>query len=161
MSKIRQKIWDVLREHKAEFLPPHEIAGKAGTVHETTHNYLNMLEKAGLIEVQLQGALFATRPIKTFRLLKNIGTQAPRLRADGSFYDEQQSEVIWRTAKILRRFTLAELVLHIGMTHQVKTNYVKNYVFGLVRGGYVTRHDTHFQVVKITSQAPKQKDLKP
>lgn len=157
---IRQDIWDVLRGNKKQWLAVHEIAGRAAVLQASTVNYLNMLHKAGFVEFVWQETVFATRPVKMWRLLKNVGAKAPRLRADGSFLPEHDYEVIWRTAKILKRFTLDELHQHIVMTHDIKAAYVRNYLNYLEKNGLINKQEHHFVMIKLDSQAPTfKKDL--
>lgn len=146
MSKIRQKIWDTLRENKTQFLTASELANMAQTNLSTTSNYLNMLNKSGFVEVQKQF-------LKRYRLLKNV-RQAPRLGRDGSMLPEPLYMVIWRTAKILKRFTVYDLYVAVSMTHDVKEKYVIYYLSYLVKQGFAARNGAYFVLKKFDNQAP-------
>lgn len=154
MKDIRQSVWDVLRGNKTQWLSVNEIVGRAKVAQTSAVKYLNLLRKAGLIEFVWQESLLSKRPVKAWRLLKNVGAKAPRLQADGSPSPEHDYEVIWRTAKILKRFTVDELHQHIAMTHQIRKSYVQNYVNYLVRSGFVVKQAQHFVMLKSEAHAP-------
>lgn len=151
---IRQSIWDVLRENKTHWLAAHEIAGRAEVLQASAVSYLNLLRKAGFVEFVLQETLIATRPVRAWRLLKNVGAKAPRLKADGSLLPEHDYEVIWRTAKILKRFTVDELHQYVAMTHDVRQSHVQNYLNLLVRNGFAVKQAQHFVLTKLDAHAP-------
>lgn len=157
---VRQRIWTALRENKTQWLPVHELAGMAASKVIVTRNYLNLLQKAGLVESALQGSLLHKRAVKTWRLLKNISPQAPRLRENGEFAPEPMFEVMWRTVKILRHFSLPELHQHIAMTHEVDERYLYNYLKLLVNSGFVAKHGNQYTLLKNPPTAPKPKALK-
>lgn len=140
LSKPRQPrrlIWQALRERRDKDWYVEELAETAGVTRQAAHIYLRALVLAGLVAEREMRQPGYTRPRKVYRLQKDVGRDAPRLKADGTPAREPLQETLWRTIKILHRFTAAELAAHVGMTHEAREKTVKEYIRTLARAGYL------------------------
>lgn len=130
----RQIIWAWLRANRQRFATVDEIAEACEVHYQTAYGYLRCLFRGGYVGVQ-KGSRFSRR--QGYRLEKDGGIAAPRLAADGSPVKDNAPEAMWRTIKILRRFTLPELVGNVGMTHKITLNNAAYYTHALERAGYL------------------------
>lgn len=99
----------------------------------TITGYLTGLTAAGYLET----ALLDGR--RTWRLVRDTGIDAPRVRADGSEVRQGRgTENLWRTMKILGQFTVAELAA-TAATDEVAISELtaRSYVKALARAGYL------------------------
>lgn len=67
---------------------------------------------------------------------------------------EPRYAVIWRTIKILKHFSLDDLEMYVNMTHNIRRAYIRDYVNGLIRAGFVGRRQERFSLLKNASTAP-------
>ena len=133
----RRLMWQALRDCRHRDWYVEELAELAGVTRQAAHIYVHALVLAGLVTERDLRVPGYTRPRKVYRLHRDTGRDAPRLKADGSPAHEPVQDVLWRTIKILRQFTAAELATHVGMTHTVSGKLVKDYIRTLVRAGYL------------------------
>lgn len=98
----RQAVWEVIRTLK-DFTAPDiraELPGAAPL--DRIREYCGCLVAGG----------YLTKTGPRYRLVKDLGAEAPRLRRDGTEVTQgQQRERIWRAMRVLKRFTVAELML--------------------------------------------------
>lgn len=153
----RQLIWQILRNNDESFFAPEEIAEETGCEFETVYIYLRSLYRGGFLEIK-RGNRFSRRI--SYRLLRDAGVEAPRLRADGTVCGGTATEAMWRTMKILKRFDIDILVAHVRMTHEISRKTANQYTLALERAGYLsnigTQRDKYFQLLKNTgAKAPQ------
>lgn len=97
---------------------------------KTVTDYLKRLAAAGVLQVGLDG---------DYRLPLDPGPKTPRVRRDGSVVEMGSGRrAIWRSMRILRQFTLDDLV-KLGSTEDVVINRVdaNHFVRWLVKAQYV------------------------
>lgn len=153
----RQLIWQILRNNRECFFSVDEIAEETGCVFETVYIYLRSLYRGGFLEIK-RGSRFSRR--MCYRLLRDAGVEAPRLREDGSACSGTATEAMWRTMKILKQFDIDILVAHVRMTHKISRKTANQYTLALERAGYLanigTQRYKRFKLLKNTgSQAPQ------
>ena len=133
----RQVIWQALRDCRERKWYVEELAELAGVTRQAAHIYAHALVLAGLAsETELRQPGYK-RPRKCYRLLKDVGRDAPRLKADGTPAREPLQDVLWRTMKILHQFTVSDLVAHVCMTHEVSRRLANDYTRVLEAAGYL------------------------
>lgn len=135
----RQEIWDLLRSNRERFMTVDEVMEALDAPYTTVYVYLNSLFRGGYVGAQ-QGFRFSRR--LGYRLERDIGAEAPRLKRDGSICPDTAIEVMWRTMKILRHFDVEMLVAHVNMTHRVSRSMANEYTAMLERAGYLANHGT-------------------
>lgn len=153
----RQLTWDTLRSRRERFLTVAEIAEETGCAFETVYVYLRSLFKGGFLEVQRGGRFTRTHG---YRLVRDTGAEAPRLRPDGTTCNGTATEAMWRTMKILKQFDVDSLIAHVRMTHKISRSSANVYTLALERAGYLVNTGSarykQFKLVKNTgAQAPQ------
>lgn len=148
----RQKIWAFLRTNRGDFVTTAQIAKACGIKPSAVYGYVQALVAAKYLSVQ--DGLFGRR--KHYRLERDGGIDAPRLRSDGSFVQESFCEAVWRTMKILHSFTPEMLAAHVQMTHDVSERKIEKYTAALTAAGYLGRRgENELVLLKNTgSRAP-------
>ncbi len=136
----RERIWSAIRKLKT-FTTTQIRSEMSGSMHlHTIRTYLNGLEAAGYIERA------GTRPreegnglVVIYRLLKDCGLEAPRVRKDGSEVTQGLGrEQLWRTLKILKEFNGRELAIAASTeAHPVKESEASSYAEALYHAGYL------------------------
>ncbi|MFC5920896.1 hypothetical protein ACFPVS_09210 [Neisseria weixii] len=154
---LRQDVWDLLRNNRERFQTVDEISAATGSNYSAVYAYLRCLFNGGYIGIQ-QGFRFSRR--LGYRLERDTGAEAPRLRADGSMCNGTVIEAMWRTMKILRHFDIDTLVSHVNMTHRLTRNMANRYTAALECAGYLTNTGSprfkKFTLVKNTgAKAPQ------
>jgi hypothetical protein len=163
VNRDRQAIWESIRavaRDRREFVINDIARGnvKRGTVAD----YLRALKAAGIVAVAFQ-------PVKPgqavrYRLERNPGAEAPRVRADGSEVTQGlANEALWRTMKTIGPFTIAYLTL-MASTKQVpiQPETTKSYCRFMMAAGYLReskaekpRDTPKFHFVKSRDPGPK------
>ena len=80
--------------------------------------------------------------IKTYRLIKDCGIDAPRVRKDGTIVTQGRNRVqMWRTMKVFKgRFSTRELAIHASLEECViQESDAADYCKHLERAGYLFR----------------------
>ena len=151
----RQEIWDALRDNREKFLTVKELAEITDSKETTVYAYLKSLFRGGFIGVQ-QGFVFSRA--LGYRLERDAGAEAPRLKPDGTPCKGTATEAMWRTMKILKTFDFDALIANVNMTHKLTRATAKRYTKALEDAGYLVnigsaRHKT-FKLVKNTGSQP-------
>ncbi|MDR3323857.1 MAG: hypothetical protein LBS89_06605 [Zoogloeaceae bacterium] len=142
----RQLIWEAIRlaqHYDVGFSVPDVRANipmesRDGIALATIRAYLRALEKAGIVTPLLLKT--AKKPLALWRLEKDEGIDAPRVKKDGSRITMgARQEQIWRTLRILNRpLTLAELAAHASTdAAPVSQNTAQKYLTALEAAGFV------------------------
>lgn len=129
---LRQRLWDRLRAHTGDFALTDIVLG--GEAIETARDYLIGLERAGYLDVTLVSVKSGNRwTAKRWRLARDNGLEAPRVRRDGSAVTQGlPQEQMWRTLRLLKGDTNArELAAHAGtpavpVAEVAASDYLKN-----------------------------------
>ncbi|KPN73694.1 hypothetical protein [Neisseria sp. 74A18] len=148
----RQLVWTALRASRESWVTLAALSEQADVKSRTVYMYLQALIAAGYVAVET-----AADRCKLYRLTKDAGVDAPRLRPDGTEATPKNTEIIWRTIKIMHTFTLDSLTAHVRMTHEVQREWVKKYIISLLAAGYLGKRSREDYVLlhNTGSQAPQ------
>lgn len=128
----RQEIWEAIRRRTDTFTVP-ELADLLGAPRKTVYDYLACLSAGGYVEHTP-----ATEPGQPaiYRMLRDTGHHAPRLRSDGSPVQQgKATEQLWRSMCILKQFTYRDLVE--TATIPIPEGTAKAYCRTLLATGYL------------------------
>lgn len=162
--ETKEAIWQLVRQLKTFTMPDIclEIAMHPTTIGE----YLRSLTKAGYLEKKriatVQRDDLGQYQARIQYTLVKDAIEPPRVRADGSTVCQGQGrQNMWRTMKILKRFSLADLVACSSTEeHPVSFDEAKTYVRFILRAGYLKKCDDAtfqravFQLVRWTGPKP-------
>lgn len=153
---VRQAVWDVLQANRNRFLTVNQVAEKAGVPFQTANGYMYKLFKGGFIKASRGGSRF--RNSSAYALKDGaVPRDAPYLNKDGSAGKGSVTEALWRSIKILNRFSLDRLHSHVNMTHRVAKVHVKQYLTALTQAGYLRQAENlEYLLIKNTgAEAPQ------
>lgn len=129
----RQAVWKVIRELKTFTVP--QLRERTTLKPCTVRDYVKGLVAAGYLEQR------RNRNVRTpqFKLLKDVGVDAPRVRKDGTPVTMGQGrENMWKIMPILGTFTAKELAVQATTeTCQVKVSAAVSYLQYLHKAGYL------------------------
>lgn len=135
----RQTLWDAIREQRT--FTVRSVAGRARLGLDTVREYLIGLQKANYI--RLTGADYTIQgtPAKIYKLVKDAGVDAPKVRKDGSETIRGRGrEQMWTAMRILKVFSPRDLAMHASTGKLgVALAYAKEYCIFLARVGYLVR----------------------
>lgn len=151
MDTSRDAIWTQIRKQKrftvsdvAYGLPtPASIKISSSewlTLQRKIREYLTGMEAAGFIEKDgLKLNRQSGQNAQAFKLLRDVGVDAPRVRADGSEVTQGKGrEQMWRTMRILTEFSILDLAAHSTTDeHPVSESDAKSYCRHLHAAGYL------------------------
>lgn len=132
----RQRVWDLIRaKHGAPFVVAEVTPGDVPLA--TVRTYLQCLLAGNVIGLAADPAPFS---VCEWRLVKDAGAEAPRLRKDGSPVTQGLAqEQMWRTLRMLKGDTNArELAAHASTPAvAVRQTAANDYLGNLLRAGYL------------------------
>jgi hypothetical protein len=134
----RQRTWEMIRAESGDFTTI-DVTPR-GVTEDSVEDYLQALTNAGYLVVTRRAARNGTR--QRWRLVKDPGMEAPRVRKDGTAVTQGQgNEAIWGAMQALGSFTTRVLAEMCGVNEKT----VKAYVLMLRKAGYLTveREDKH------------------
>lgn len=129
----REAMWEVIRQVKSFTV---RLLHQETTLEiSSVRDYVTGLTRAGYLEVNK-----VENPV-VFDLIKDVGVDAPRVRRDGGLVTQGQGRInMWRTMRIIKKFTARELAINSSTsTCTVKESTAKDYIKHLARAGYL-RH---------------------
>ncbi|NOV29205.1 hypothetical protein [Methylomonas sp. ZR1] len=133
----RQLIWEQLRHSRNGITLPALVGALPGTIHrDTTRTYVKSLLAGQYLELDDFGL---------YKLIKDNGVEAPRVRRDGSEVTlGREQENVWRSLRAVNHpVNYRELAaLASTATHPVTPAFAKDYLANLYKAGYVTRNDS-------------------
>jgi len=138
-----QAVWAVMmRFHKeGRSFTRRDVDLQMNVDSSTIRDHMNRFERAGFIELNAYlPPKNGGSQQKTFRMVKPM-REAPRLRRDGTVVTQGLgTEYMWRSMKMLKKFTIKELQLaattdQVQVTEQTAKDYVKH----LFNAGYLKR----------------------
>lgn len=137
----RQHIWEAIRAvgPDADWML-YQIARAAGVTDSTVTTYVQALVKAGIVERIGERKISNVAAEGRYRLIRNEGLEAPRVRRDGSRVTQGLAqEQMWRTLRMMAADTNArELAAHASTpaipVAEVAANH---YLLDLARAGYL------------------------
>ena len=132
----RQRIWEVIRRQAKDFTSPGiEKATRIDTA--TIRTYVRALESGGFIEQTSERTKYIER--QHYKLLRDVGVEAPRLDRKGNVIRPTANENMWRTMRIMGEFTPAELAIRASTADvKVAEATAKSYVRSLAGAGYLS-----------------------
>lgn len=130
-----QGVWEILRAADIQEIAAADVVLETNSDKSTVRGYMESLVKAGYLDkVSHPGRRVMYRKAKPF------GPVAPCLRRDGSSADGmgQGQENLWRTMKMLGRFTARELAIHASTDRvAVGESSARSYLTRLSKAGYL------------------------
>lgn len=131
----RQRIWEALRCKGESSI----IALAAATDNETeaVRSYIRALLNGGFVDVATP---HKRASYVVYRLVKNIGVDAPRLRPDGTLSSHGAAlDAMWRTMRILKRDFSSEELANMASTDDcvISRETATHYVRHLHAAGYL------------------------
>lgn len=131
----RDAIWAAIRQMAAtdHAFTAANVADAARVNDKTARDYLKGLTAAGYLQLlESAGGLEAKR----WKLVRDIGVEAPRVRSDGSPVTQGEvNEQLWRGMSILKEFTYTDLIETASVVIPVDT--AKTYCGMLLSTGYL------------------------
>lgn len=153
---VRQAVWDILQGNRSRFLSVNQVAEQAGVPFQTANAYMYKLFKGGFIKADKKQSRF--RNSSAYALKDEaVPRDAPYLNKDGSAGKGSVAEALWRSIKILNRFSLDRLHGHVNMTHRAGKAHVREYLTALTQAGYLRRTaNLEYLLIKNTgAEAPQ------
>lgn len=138
----RQRIWEAIRAEQGVAWTRYHIARATGVEDATLTTYVQALHKAGIVEKVGEAPIGNLAAEGQWRLARDEGLEAPRLRRDGSRVTQGLAqEAMWRTLRLIKDDTNArELAAHAGTgAIPVADGSAKDYLLALFHAGYLIR----------------------
>lgn len=140
-SSGREAVWEAIRERREGFTVQ-ELVRKTGQKIAAVRDYLRSLHKAGFVGVKGHTESPSGNPgafqRTVYHLAKDVGLDAPRLRLDGTALPEMGRDRLWRSMRILKEFTIKDLVLTASLPEApVAEGEAAFYCLLLSRAGYL------------------------
>ena len=132
-----QHFWSAMREKRRFTIA--DIDGAGNARRDTVRDYVRRLERAGIL------AKVAVRPVPgtdadIYAIVRDPGPEAPSVRRDGTIVARQGlgNEQMWRSMKMLGRFTYRDLAVHASTDEvRVSPTAAKDYIKHLAHAGYL------------------------
>lgn len=145
----RQRIWEKIRELKI-FCVPVLVRELPENIHpDTSRTYVKSLKKGG----------YLNKEGNAYRLIKDNGVEAPRLRKDGSEVTQGRAqENIWQTLRRTRRPIGARELAALASTEAIPVNFiaVRDYLLNLNNAGYLNKYEGKtFQLKPAMNTGPR------
>lgn len=145
----RQVIWTYIR--KVKNITVKDMAFDTGLDVSSVRDYLRGLTNAGYLEEAKspKGSVFS--------LVKDVGVDAPRVRKDGTKVTQGQGSLnMWRTMRILRRFSARDLAIAASTeTCEVLESSAERYIRHLCRAGYLRQDGAYHLFLPQMFTGPK------
>jgi hypothetical protein len=131
----RQRIWECIRKQAKDFTV---MGVEKATIIDlfTIRTYVQVLERGGFIVQTNETEKITDR--KHYRLVRDVGVEAPRLDRKGNVIPATGNENMWRTMRIMGDFTAAELAIRASTAEiKVAEQTAKKYLTALSTAGYL------------------------
>ena len=143
-SECRQALWDEIRrqaEHGA--FSCIEVAGATRLHLSSVKEYITGLCNAGHL-VKVDRPMPESHKSQYYRLEKDAGHHAPRVRKDGSEVTQGRSrQYMWNVIPLLKSFTFLDLAYNASIAeHEVKEADASSYITHLYKAGYLVHAKT-------------------
>ena len=135
----RQQLWTAIRQMEGEFTVA-EIVAATGSNRKAVGDYLACLVAAGQVsKVQAADRARSVADAARYRLVRDTGHHAPRLRRDGTPVSQGSgTENMWRTMQMLGEFSARDLAVHSTTDDVVVSDLTaKAYLTQLAKAGYL------------------------
>lgn len=151
----RAALWSAIRQLKSFTVT--QLRRETLCTISQTREYVRGLTAAGILE---RGTDILSKPSEStlYTLACDPGAEAPRVRRDGTTVTMGQGRLqLWRSMRVLGRFTIADLVV-IASTEEciIATSEAKSYCLFLCRAGYLARlSDNNYRFVSSRYSGPQ------
>jgi len=138
----RQLVWEAIRAQRGAEWTRYHIARVADVKDGTVATYVQSLEKAGIVAVSRQEKASSGASICFYKLARDEGIEAPRVRRDGARVTQGMAqEQMWRTLRMLNAdINTRELVAHASTPEiPVAVSAANDYLQILHAAGYLIR----------------------
>ncbi len=134
-------VWAAIRELKEftrESLVLH-LDKDNRVMDETIFSYVQSLHKGGFLTVDRKKHVRGVASIYFYRLVKDVGVEAPRLTRSGKICTQGKTrENLWRTMRIIGEFNYNELAIAASTEETpIKGSTAKDYIKHLYSAGYL------------------------
>jgi hypothetical protein len=132
----RQAAWEAMR--RLQTFTVRELRDETLLTMDSVRDYLRGLDAAGYV-ARMDADPAARFEAAVFRLIKDVGAEAPRVRRDGTPVTQGDGRKnMWEAMRILRTFTPRELAVAASMPDcLVKESSAADYALHLCRAGYL------------------------
>lgn len=129
----QQGFWELIRELRTFTIS--QLDGRSNVSRDAIADYVKRLVRIGAVAVDKTDE----RGAKVYRLVKDLGPEAPKVRRDGTIAPHGSArENMWRTMKRLGAFTPRELAVAASTaTHLVDAEDAKSYLRFLRLANYI------------------------
>ncbi|WP_124076112.1 hypothetical protein [Burkholderia gladioli] len=135
----RQRIWEFIRANRTTFTVL-DVEKATVIAMPTIRTYLLALDRGGFIAMTNNAARYKDR--KEYKLVRDMGAEAPRITRDGKPLPPTGQENMWRTMRIAGTFTAEELAARSTTAEtRVGVTTAKGYITDLTRAGYLVLID--------------------
>lgn len=137
-TECRQGIWDLIRKHKEDLITVGLITFHIDLEESSIRDYLTGLAKAGYLKVAYKGD--RGKPV-AYRLIKDTGIDAPRIRKDGSPVTMGIGRLhMWNAMQVLKSFSSTDLAFNASTPeHRVAEAEAQRYCQSLLLAGYLVK----------------------
>ena len=121
---------------------------------DTLHDYMRRWNATGVVAKVGQ---LAENNANVYRLVKALN-EAPRGGRDGVVSPESAQKRIWRACKILKKFTITDILITIngdGLGRDATPATIKRYLQYLISNHYIKRDGVYYKALKVQGNAPK------
>ncbi|MFZ5428078.1 MAG: hypothetical protein ACOZEN_14015 [Thermodesulfobacteriota bacterium] len=137
----REAIWAEIKKRAADFTAQ-DLARGSGATLCSVREYLTGLRKAGYVEAAGDTENPSGNPGSfqrtVYRLAKDPGIDAPRVRKDGTELPEMGRDRLWRAMRILKEFSVRDLTVQASLEEApVAESEAAFYCLYLARAGYL------------------------
>lgn len=135
MDYGQQAVWAAIRKHRTFTI--NDIWDVVDMKRPSIANYVDRLERGGYLSCT-RADRSDRHAENTYKLARDSGHFAPRLKADGSPYPPNATTNMWRAMRGLPTFTATDVQIHASTPETpVKRQTAVVYIRNLVRAGYV------------------------
>ena len=114
----------------------HDIDYATNVDRASSKDYVHRLERAGFVQRVGEGPGHKGKGTATLWRLVRAPIEAPRLARDGTLLQEPLSQLLWRTIRIIKSFTIRELAESASLPdRQVSIGRASRYVVPLAEVG--------------------------
>lgn len=138
-SECRQAVWEEIRNQTRHgAFSAREIADCTRLGVDTVRDYLTGLCKAGYL-VQVSRPMPESFKAGYYRLEKDTGIEAPRVRKDGTPVTQGAGRrQMWNAMQVLKEFSAVDLAFNASTeTHAVAESEARTYCAALCAAGYL------------------------
>ena len=155
----RETIWQAMRKMSEFTLQG--LVKSSGQKLGAVQDYATGLRRAGFVEAcgKLEnkdnpGAYGRT----LYRLIKDVGVDAPRVRKDGTLLPPMGRDRMWRAMRILKEFSALDLAVAASLSESpVRESEAQAYCLFLARAGYLfeTEKGKRYRFLSAQYHGPK------